>query len=60
MVEMLLPCPLRDSDVAADALIVNSDTAIASTRISASVRELKIFRFMLDFLSVCIKIVPRT
>ena len=51
MVEMLLPCPPRDSVVAADALNVNSDTAIASTRISASARELKIF-FMLDFLSV--------
>ena len=29
---MLLPCPLRDSVVAADALNVNSDTAIASVR----------------------------
>ena len=48
---MLLPCPVRDTFVTADALIVSSDTAIASTRISASARELKIF-FMLDFLSV--------
>ena len=44
--------------VVADAPIVNIASVIASTRISASARELKIF-FMLDFLSVRIKFVPR-